>query len=220
MEPAANVPAPIANLNRYIAVSLSSTWANEPAFTEWLAQHLVELARRHDVSLVFVPCAARHDADCAVHESVAVRVRALEGETRLVEIREQHDPRTVAAVFSRALLTVGMRLHACVMAYANRTPFLGLAYHPKVMGFARTVGLERSVMPESTPRRQSEGKYGFSFADTGLAELDLAQRASEALDRACFDRLDELRTSLATAFLGLLGDARSGETIRPLEVTA
>ena len=46
---------------------------------------------------------------------------------------------------SAAGVVVGERLHACVLAAAAETPFVGLEYRPKVRDFAASVDMERFV---------------------------------------------------------------------------
>jgi polysaccharide pyruvyl transferase WcaK-like protein len=91
----------------------------------------------------------------------------------IVELQDNIDPRTVSAVYGRAKLVVGMRLHACVMAYGRRTPFVAIAYHPKLHGFAATVGASDFVLPRQA-RPQAAKIYGYRFEDTGIDGEQLA----------------------------------------------
>ena len=113
----------------------------------------------------------------------------------VVCLESELDPRQVAAILRAAELTVGMRLHACVIAYAQRCPFLGLAYHPKIAAFTSTVGCGRSLLPRNPPPQQTKSAYGYSFAASGLLEMNLEAAALEAISSAQWDKLADLRQS-------------------------
>jgi len=200
MKPAEQVPAAVGGVGRYLAVSLAPRWSTESSLASWLAGHLVKLAREVGAAIVFVPCSTRFDDDRGEHRKVAARVQQLDPEVRTLCVEDELDPRQVAAVLGASELTIAMRLHALVMAYAQRRPFVALAYHPKVAAFAQTVGCAHAVLPAALPPRQCRGAYGYGLAATGLMEADLAAAGVESLSHMRFEMLEDLRARLSAAF--------------------
>ncbi|MBP3960064.1 polysaccharide pyruvyl transferase family protein [Gemmata sp. G18] len=200
MQAEPELPIPVRSIGRYIAVSLADVWKGTPGWCDWLAAQLARIARRLDAAVVFVPCSARFSDDCGEHDRVAGQLAALNPNIPVVRIGDGLGPRGVAAVLGGAVLAIGMRLHACVMAYAQRTPCVGLAYHPKLIGFARTTGCDHWFIPTRTLGKQT-APYGYTFADTGLATTDLESVAMDALENTSYERLDELRGQLVEAFV-------------------
>ncbi len=182
------LPASVAELGPYVAVSLMDEWDAVPGFDDWLAAHLVRLARELDAKIVYAPCSFEYSTDIEVHRRVRRAVERRDPGREQLEIEAQLDPRQLAGILGASRLTVGMRLHSCVMAYAQQAPFVGLAYHPKLLGFSRTVGHERFILPAGSTRPRG--------LDVRLEQLDLARTGLEAVAKASFERLPELRERL------------------------
>jgi polysaccharide pyruvyl transferase WcaK-like protein len=190
---------------RYIAITLRSSWSEEKAARRWLAEGLVALARRLDAALVFVPCSTAHDYDDRVeHRAVAGVISAGGGDVEILHLESVTDPRVYAAVLRDASLTISMRLHGCVISYAQETPFVGIAYHPKLAGFAATVGWERFVLPSALPPRQGSGTYGYAFSDISLSSCSLADSGVGAIEYSDFTRLEGFRDTLAQSLTDFL----------------
>ena len=135
LEPDPAPPLEVAALGRYITVSLSPVWSGDTPWYDWLARQLAAVAKRLDVAVVFLPFAANNNDDDRVeHRQVADRIRAIDPSCRLFEIDAQPPLRQLAAIQEHAQLAIGMRLHACITAYARRTPCIGLTYHAKLLG--------------------------------------------------------------------------------------
>lgn len=205
MQAAGPLPPSVRGLGRFVAVSLAPRWSAEPAFPAWLARHLVSLAQRLQAAVVFVPCSTRFDDDRVEHRRVGVHMRHLNPAITTVLIEDDLDARQVATVLRAAELTVGMRLHACVIAYAQRCPFLALAYHPKLAAFTTTVGCSRCLLPRKPPPQQTRFAYGYSFADSGLLEVNLEAAALEAIANTQWHRLEDLRSRIRDGFLKTIG---------------
>jgi hypothetical protein len=207
LDPEPAPPESVSALGPYLTVCLAGNWRGETAWYDWLSRQLVGIARQTRLAVVFLPF---YTSDTDDDRCVAELMRALEPECRVLELGAGLKVRQIAAVQEHAELAVGMRLHACVMAYARRTPTIGLTYHAKLGGFARTVGWER-YFPSPSTRRRHDAVYGFRFADTGLADCNLTEIALDALENANFDRLPDLRQRLADALADCLGiAARAG----------
>jgi polysaccharide pyruvyl transferase WcaK-like protein len=206
MEPAAELPPEARAAGRFIAVCLAPRWANDPAWYAWIGRELADLANSLDAGLLFVPFSVMADDDRPEHDRVRQAVAAADPKLvcRISMIERELPPRQLARVLGEAQLAVSMRLHGCVMAYAARTPFVALAYHPKLTGFTETVGWERFVLPRRFPAAQSAGHYGFSFADLDWSDAGLAAAGREAVAFADFSRLEPLRERLRTAFARFL----------------
>ena len=50
------------------------------------------------------------------------------------------DPARAVEIIASAGAVIGVRLHAVILGAATRTPFYGISYDPKVMGFCRDAG--------------------------------------------------------------------------------
>jgi len=194
---------PVKLPRQYIAVSLTSRWSDRPGWYAWIAEQLHKVAARLKVPLVFLPFSWLIDDDRPEHRRVCEVLQFLHPEISAHCIDNVLAPRQMLGIIDGATLTIGMRLHACVMSYARRVPFVALAYHPKLYGFARTVGWERYIIPASVPLRQSTGRYGYAFSHVKTEEhLDLL--AAEAMRNGSFSRLDDLRCRSARFFLRLM----------------
>ena len=53
---------------------------------------------------------------------------------------------------------------------------VGLAYHPKLVGFARTVGIERFILPNEV-HMQRNGQYGNGFHELAIEKTALSEPA-------------------------------------------
>jgi polysaccharide pyruvyl transferase WcaK-like protein len=201
MRPDIVVPTSVAGLGRFIAVTLAPRWSRSPGWHRWIAHQLAGLGKHIDADIVFVPMSVCHDDDRTGHAAVAAEMRKINGNIAVHELLDDHCPRTLSAIFAASSLVVGMRLHTCVMAVAQNVPTLMLAYHPKVAGFARTVGLERFCLPAERPAHQHDGTYGYRFEDTGLIDTDLRAIADEALEHASFRRVIEMREHMSSRFV-------------------
>lgn len=56
------------------------------------------------------------------------------------------DTQSALLALAQAEVVIGERLHACVLAAAVGTPFVGLEYRPKLRDFAASLGVERLLM--------------------------------------------------------------------------
>lgn len=203
LKAAQQLPEEVESLGPFITVALAPRWTDD-AFTHWLADHLVTVARGLDMAVVFVPCSVQHDDDRLMHQAVAARIKARDEQVRTICIERALAPREVAAVIGKSSVMIGMRLHACVLAFSQRCPCVGLVYHPKLTGFAKTVGWERFFIPSGIELRQSTDAYGFSFARDEMTRYDLTQVVHAALAEADFNRLDVLRKSVSDAFAAIV----------------
>ncbi|MGF1464857.1 MAG: polysaccharide pyruvyl transferase family protein [Sandaracinaceae bacterium] len=203
LEPAEERPAPLRDLEAgaYIAVTLTPRWKDEAAWRPWISRELIALARGLDAPLAFIPCSSKFDDDRQEHAAVAALLREAAPELTVVEIDEHVEPRPLLAAFRDARLTVGMRLHACVMAYAQRTPLVGLTYHPKIQGFGRAAGIEPFILPTRPVVRGTKEAYGYTFAETGLEAESLAGIGERAVAETSFERLDELKDRTRAALV-------------------
>lgn len=189
---------------RYVAVVLAPRWDGSD-WLDWISGELAQIAHDLSAAVVFVPMSCQHDDDRAAHAPVAQRLRQLLDPTQVLEWPGPLGPREVAAVLAGSGATVAMRLHGCVMAYAQRVPFIALAYHPKLAGFAETIGMPWSVLPAQVPDRQSPGAYGYRFADLGLAPGELRAAVARSVRDARFDQLDLLKARSLDVLSDLIG---------------
>ena len=116
------------------------------------------LERRRELELsLFVFCGDPRAGD---ERATTVFARTI-GESERVTVHPYSSrPGRVSEEIARCRLLVAMRLHAGVLAYATKTPFLMLAYHPKSLAFADQVGLPdelrcdaRTALPDEIVER-------------------------------------------------------------------
>lgn len=174
----------------FLAVTLAPVWSHELAWRNWIARELAAIAEELDLSVFFVPCSPGEKKDLLEHEAVAQMTRSLTAKDVSICRGAGGEPRKLAGIYARASLTVGLRLHACIMSWAQRTPFAGVAYHPKLTGFARTAGVSDWLIPNELPSQQTPGAYGYAWAQLGLRKNALLNVAGEAISRPVFDALD------------------------------
>jgi polysaccharide pyruvyl transferase WcaK-like protein len=197
----------VTSSGRFIAVCLAPRWSDEPGWQGWISEQLVRISRELKAAVIFVPFTGSFDDDRPEHARIARVMRRSAPDVEVVCITSPAEPREVAAVLGRSILVVGMRLHACVMAISQRVPCIGLAYHPKLIAFAQTMGCDRFFIPSvSGELKQSRHCYGFRFCDTGIGSIDLVRTAREAIDLFDFSALDVMRQRSRDAFTTVLSN--------------
>ncbi len=187
---------------RYIAVSLASIWDDE-AFFSWVAAELAQISRRLDATILLVPISNAVGDDVAQHRRLCrILDQDFGARAQLFDFHGDPFPKPewIAEIYGRASLVMSSRLHGCVIAYACKTPFVGIGYHPKLQGFARTVGWEDMIVPRTLPPRQSPGKYGYSWSDLSVAPGAALAAAEDAVGHADFSARDYFRMKQVQAF--------------------
>lgn len=187
---------------RYVAVSLASIWSDGDFFG-WVAAELAQISRRLDAKILLVPISNAVGDDVAQHRQLCQMLNQEFGmRAQLFDFQGEPFPKPewIAEIYSRASLVISSRLHGCVIAYACRTPFVGIGYHPKLQGFARTVGWEEMIVPKTLPPRQSPGRYGYSWSDLSVASGAAVAAAESAIGCANFSARDYFRMKQVQAF--------------------
>ena len=183
--------------NKYIAVCLCGVWKDDKNWYQWIISELVDLSDCLDKPLLFVPMSCHpSDDDRVEHQLVADGILACGINNKPLILNKILAPREFAAVVRDAALVVSMRLHGCVLSYAQQTPFVGLSYHPKLVGFAQTVGWRNFILPTNHPIKQSSGQYGYQFSALGFEKNELYKTASAAMDHGSFNLLPVLLKNL------------------------
>ena len=90
-------------------------------------------------------------------------------------------------VFEDADLVVSMRLHGCIVACAKAIPWLGIAYDPKVSGFAEACNWKFCFKPEEIDRAFIENQLNLLAVKRADYSLFLARKANEMSRRAVQD---------------------------------
>lgn len=192
-----------------IAVTLAPRWSEDEKWRSWISRELTDLAHLYQARIRFVPCSVRHDSDVDEHCAVARVIEELDSSVDVEVMQQELSPRQIAWIYRQSLFVVGMRLHACVMAYAQETPFVALAYHPKLLGFTRTVKMQSAVLPKSFPQEQSKEAYGFCFSSLRLEKGDLIDAVRKVTDDPDFSALPVLKEKLTRAFCEILDLSQS-----------
>lgn len=195
----------------YLAVSLAPRWDNEPAWFEWVSKELAGLAEETALGLVFVPLSTYFDDDRPIHRRVAGMIQSIAPGINCVTLDEHMGPRAVLRVLADARAVIGMRLHSCVMAFSQSAPFVGIGYHPKVYGFAETVGMPNGVVLPPTPPTQAGTGYGYGFDEGRFKARALIEATLAAIADPGSSRLTSLREGLAKTFSDIMEITTAGK---------
>lgn len=196
--------------DRYIAVSLAGNWNNEPSWYSWICGELSRLSRLYEADIVFIPMSCdESDDDREEHRRIKNHMLHVAPDVNTILIETPLMPKTVSTYFSRAFLVVAMRLHGCVMAYAQKTPFVGISYHPKIHGFVDTVGWRKAIVPMKRPKYQSDSLYGYKFDDLNIEKSMLVSAANYAISNGNFSSLEKYKSRIAEVFLEFIHKAYS-----------
>ncbi len=168
--------------SEFAAIILAPIWSHDRAWYDWISGELRQLSKELRIPFVFIPMNALSKADVDEHRAVAKAIME-DGGPEAIVIDRVLSPRAIASLLRRAKPAISMRLHGCVMAYAQRTPCVGLAYHPKLTGFFDTVRLRHALLPAVIPAVQTDPPKGFRFADLGLKPGELVDTALDSLSR-------------------------------------
>lgn len=207
LEPAAELPLEVRAMKAYIVVNLAPRWTSDETFVPWVVGELLQVAHALRTPVVLLPFSCRHDSDVTVLRAVRDKLRQQAPELEVLLMERALGPRELAAVIAGARLVIGMRLHACVMAYAQRVPCVGLMYHPKVASFAETVGWREFFLPAAIPFAQASQTYGYRFSDLRLRHGDLLPIADRAVRQAGFERLELLKQRLAECLAAIVSSS-------------
>jgi len=194
-----SLPAELEDMGQQpgIVVILQTTWAKEDIFP-WLTKELVTLARLKKLPITVLPFSVLKDKDMTIHQSLVEALRETAPDLVVNAPAEKlpADELThgvAAALLGKAALCISTRLHGCVTAFSQRTPFVALAYHPKLKGFAETINCQHALLPSHPPAKQATGTYGYQFADLGLRSGDLVQKSEEMLEHTDFSAIEFYR---------------------------
>jgi polysaccharide pyruvyl transferase CsaB len=114
-------------------------------FRRSLAESLDFLISNHSASVTFVPMQIASPGDD--DRVVAQEVRQLMTQGDATELVEgEVTPEDLLRIVSGSNLVLAMRLHSLIMAAATGVPVISLAYHPKVTGFAGSIGIDGWVL--------------------------------------------------------------------------
>ncbi|MEM8580242.1 MAG: polysaccharide pyruvyl transferase family protein, partial [Pseudomonadota bacterium] len=204
------VPVDLAAMlpGRAIPVILGDIWETQDFF-DWLTGELSDLARNLNAALLLLPFSGVFGKDMPVHRTLRDRLAEIAPDIEVVFPLEtlpfaSFSPGAVATILGNAPLVVSMRLHGCVLSYAMHTPFIGLAYHPKLRGFAETVGARAALVPHTLPERQSSGTYGFRFADLELKPGAMSAAADAVMKDFDFSAIPYFRRQQVMAVRDLI----------------
>lgn len=198
------LPAEVKLPQKFVAAVLAPRWSQDRHWLSWISSELQALCKELDAALVFVPMTGPYDDDRNEHRAVIAEFRKSGSDIEVVAIEPWLSARAIAHVLGQAEIVVSMRLHGCVIAYAQHTPCIGLVYHPKLMGFFRTIGCEHTVLPESIPQMQHGESYGYRFSDLELKTGQLVQKAVACRSHTDYSRLPELKNRSASALKDFL----------------
>lgn len=150
-----NAPLPTAALAQagigaeesVVAVILRN-WAFEGDQSVWergIGETLREFAIRHSIRLLFIPFQASSDvaSDLSNDPAIISRMRAFIGLERTAQLAHGLRPSEISAVLAMCRMAVTMRLHGAILSVRNATPFVALAYDPKLCSILSGCGLER-----------------------------------------------------------------------------
>lgn len=119
------------------------------AQTGWLTQYIAfceEAVSELDSNLWLVPMQRNnsHDDLSAINEIFAGLSEATKKRTRI--LAKNYNAKEVQGVLSKADFVLAERLHGSIMALNTGTPFMGIAYMPKVVGVLALAGLQKNII--------------------------------------------------------------------------
>lgn len=178
-----------------IAVTLGDQWTSDD-FISYIANEIARASRRLDLAVDLIPISNTVGKDVELHARLQECLRERHGVKARLSLFAGAailNPAWIAYAYAKSAVVVGMRLHACVMAYSQRTPFVAIAYHPKVAGFCKTIAWSDFVLPDRLPKQQDDGSYGYRFETLALQSNDVADRLEAVLAMSDFSALDFYR---------------------------
>lgn len=192
---------------KYIVFIPSDNWMSEN-FYNWISKELIRIAKHFELPVFIVPISVLAGKDTEVCAKILEISRRLDSRAQISLLSDQYVKSSFAGedlayVLARSNLTISMRLHGCVISYAQKTPFLALAYHPKLHGFASTIEWDFAVLPNFLPKLQSQNTYGYSFEDLHFESGDLLHKAIEVLKKQKYDLLDHYKEMQSNALAEL-----------------
>lgn len=119
------------------------------AQTGWLTQYVAfceKAVSELDSNLWLVPMQRNnsHDDLSAINEIFAGLSEATKKRTRI--LANNYNAKEVQGVLSKADFVLAERLHGSIMALNTGTPFMGIAYMPKVVGVLELAGLQKNII--------------------------------------------------------------------------
>lgn len=127
------------NGQRFVVFCLR-TLKGRPFPVELFSSLAERITRTIGLKVLFLPFQASFDLN------IAKTLTELSPTSVLVEY--QLKPEELIALFQKAELIVGMRLHSLIFAAKARTPFLAISYDPKVTAFANLLAAETIPLEE------------------------------------------------------------------------
>jgi polysaccharide pyruvyl transferase CsaB len=101
---------------------------------------LVQFARRHQAQLLLIPFQPEQDTWLCHEAAYCMQTRPESALAPIHVLQGRYAPVEMHSLIGALDLIVGMRLHALIMAAANRVPAVGIVYDPKVRSFAEMTG--------------------------------------------------------------------------------
>jgi len=115
----------------------------------WLTQYIAfceKAVSKLDSNLWLVPMQRNnnHDDLSAIKEIFSGLSEATKKRTRI--LAKNYNAKEVQGVLSKADFVLAERLHGSIMALNTGTPFMGIAYMPKVVGVLELAGLQKNII--------------------------------------------------------------------------
>lgn len=181
----------------YMVFIPSDNWKSNK-FYEWIARELIWISQYFELPVFIVPISVMAGNDIDICNEILSTTRCIDNTAKIflldnVFLENSFSGEDLAYVLARSSFTISMRLHGCVISYAQKTPFLALAYHPKLLGFAHTIDWDFAILPEKLPKSQSKNTYGYRFEELNFESGDLLSKSIEILSKQKYDMLDHYK---------------------------
>jgi hypothetical protein len=195
----------VSHLSRYVVIALSPRWTGSADWHRFIVRRLMEISERLEATLVFVPTSIAREDDRSEADIVSRELVRQDGGVRFVCINRLLPPREMATTFGKSVLVLSMRLHPCVIAYGQRTPFVAILQHPKLHSLVRTIGCRQNLYPPVDIEPKESQAFGYQFKDLPMADGSLTQAALNAVRKTSFSALDKFQALQRAALSELLG---------------
>lgn len=181
----------------YIVFIPSDNWKSNN-FYEWISRELIRISQHFQLPVFIVPISVMAGDDIDICKKILSATSSIDNTAKVfcfdsAFLENSFSGEDLAYVLARSSLTISMRLHGCVISYAQKTPFLALAYHPKLFGFAHTIDWDFAILPNKLPKFQSKNTYGYRFEDLNFESGDLLVKSIEILSKQNYELLDHYK---------------------------
>jgi len=126
---------------KLLGISVRSWKSCSSAYWDKLARCVEDICLKYDYVAVWIPL--KHRDDIVISKEVASKMKI-----RSYVLRKAYTAPEIVGIVGCCDLMIAMRLHAMIYATESGVPAVGLSYDPKVSGFVKYIGVNKTVNVE------------------------------------------------------------------------